>query len=69
MESVGERKQLFATRLPENRRDIEHECQLDGLARCPSRRNDDDTTRGAGADKRIVIRREIRVANATERRV
>ena len=69
MESVGERIQLFATRLPEYSRNIERECQLDGLARCTSRRNDDDATRGPGADKRIVIRREIRVANATERRV
>jgi len=69
METVGECMQFFATRLPEDRRDIERECQLDGLTSCPRRRNDDDATRGAGADKRIVIRREIWVANATERRV
>ncbi len=69
MESVGERIQLLATRLPKYSRNIERECQLNGLACCPSRRNDDNATRWAGADKRIVIRREIRVANATERRV
>ena len=55
--------------LPEQRFDVERKGQLDGLARGTRGRDDDDASSGAGRDERIVVWREVRVADAAVQRL
>lgn len=53
---------------PQERLDIEPECQLDRFARRARRRDDNDATSGAQRDECVVIGREVRVADAAVQR-
>ena len=53
---------------PQQRLDIESECQLDRFARRTRRRDNDDASRGTQRDECVVVGREIRVADAAVQR-
>jgi hypothetical protein len=54
---------------PEERLDVEAEREFDRLARRACRRDDDDAPCGARRDERVVVGREVRVADAAVQRL
>jgi hypothetical protein len=62
-EPFGQVAQLRAARLPEDGLDVEAERQLDRLAGRARGRDDDDAPSLPRRDERIVVWREVRVAD------
>ena len=63
---VGERGELGAVHAPERRLDVQSERELDRLAGGARGRDDDQPARRARTHERVVVGREVRVANAAE---
>jgi hypothetical protein len=54
---------------PQRRFEVQRERKLNRFARGARGGDDDEAARRAGSDERVVIGREIRIANAAERGV